>query len=448
MSAIERTEKNKVQLTFTVAAEKFREALQHTYNKNKKQFNIQGFRPGKAPRKFIERMFGQDIFYKEALDLVVPEAYEQALGEHDLEPVRQPQLRLVHADEDSGAQLEAVFYVKPEVSIDGYYGLTYPKMETEPTEADVQEYLQRERDKNARQVSVDRPAENGDVVVINFRGTIDGVPFAGGKAEDFELTLGSHKLIDNFEDQLLGHVAGDDVAVTVTFPEDYGHEGLSGKTAVFQTEILDVKTIEYPEIDDDFAQDVSEFDTLAEYRADIADKIRQQKVEAAMRSKETYVVDALTQKAVMDVPTDMYEAQLDDAFEQFAYSIASRGMDLQMYMEYNGETEESLRDGWRESIVRKVNNKLALEAVANQEGLTVSDEELEDCWQRLSQQSGIPLEELRTKITPQVRKGFINELRMEKALAFVTEHAVAVEDMSAHTTLPDFNAPPENTLEV
>ncbi len=277
MAVLEQLEKNKVKVKFTVTPERFREGLQYSYKKNKNSITLPGFRKGKAPRKLIERMYGKDVFHQDALDYVLPKAYEDACEELLLEPVYRPNISLDEADEDTGAVFTAEIIVKPEVSIDGYYGVTYNKFDKTVTDSDIQEKLQQEREKNARQVSVDRPAEMGDLLTIDFTGYIDGEPFENGEGKDYDLTLGSHKFIDTFEDQLVGHSVGDEVEVNVRFPDEYHQPEFSGKDAMFEVEILDIKAKEYPELDDEFAQDVSEFDTLAEYCEQLSELIAKKK---------------------------------------------------------------------------------------------------------------------------------------------------------------------------
>jgi trigger factor len=427
MATLEQLEKNKVKVTFTVTAERFREGLQHSYNKNKNSVAIDGFRKGKAPRKLIERMYGKDFFYNDALDFVLPKAYDDACDELDLAPVYRPSINRESADEESGAAFTAEIYVKPEASIEGYYGISYKKQDTEANDSDIQERLQREREKNSRLVSVERPAEMGDMLTINFTGYVDGEPFEGGESKDYDITLGSHNFIDTFEDQLVGHEIGDDVTVNVRFPDEYHHENLAGMDAVFEVEILDIKTKEYPEIDDDFAQDVSEFDTLAEYRESLAALITKDKTAQAENAKRQEVIKKLGAMVEVDVPEVMYEARIDDMMEDFELSLRYQGMPMETYFNYSNETPEHLRETWRDTAVIDVKAALALEALAKKEGIEVSDDEFKEYIEKNTRQ-GQNADKLIASMTGTRKKEIRSSILSQKALDFVVENAIPVEE--------------------
>jgi len=441
MGAVEQLEKNKIKLTITVTPERFREGLQLAYNKNKGHFNIPGFRKGKAPRKVIEQAYGKDIFYDEAINHVLPDAYEQACNENEIEPVYKPEISLGEINDADGATFYVTVYVKPSLEIDGYYGLTYPKMDTAATEADIQAALQAEREKNARHVTVDRPAELGDVVTINFTGYMDGVPFEGGHAENMELTLGSKMFIDTFEDQLVGHIPGDDVTVNVTFPEGYSQNNeLSGKPATFEVEILDVQRIEYPEIDDEFAQDVSEFDTLEEFRGDIAKRIVEKNESNLETDKRLYIIKQLSQKADLTlVPETMYLARLDEMMADFTHHIESKGMQIDNYMRFAQLTEASLKANWRAQAELDVNGQLVLEAVARKENIIVDDEAYRIHVAELTKFEGEQLDKFIDSISPNRKSEIEKSLQAQKALDFVLEKAIAVDP---EELLPLQNLPP------
>ena len=426
---VEQLEKNKIKLTFSVGPEKFLEGLKHAYNRNKNYIAVDGFRKGKAPRRVIERLYGKEVFYDEAINFVLPDAYEEAIDAHGIEPVYKPHVHVESVDEAEGAVFTAEVYVKPEVQVEGYHGLSYPKAETEPTEEDVQNYLQSEREKNARMVTVDRPAEMGDLVALNFDGSIDGVPFEGGKAEDFELTLGSKSFIGTFEDQLVGTSVGDDVDVNVTFPEDYHVEDLAGKPALFKVEILDVQAKEMPELNDEFAQDVSEFETLAEFRQDITETVRKNKEAAATQGKRMHVLQQLVDKAVMDVPEAMYTARIDEMVEDMRYQVGQRGLPLERYLEMLQMTEESLRESYQLAAKEEVEGRLVLEAVSKAEKLEVSDEEYREHVEKMAAQMHRNPEEIMENIHPERKKDFIQDILNQKALDFVVEKAVAVDEI-------------------
>ena len=287
MSTVEKIDVNKVKITFSVSAERFEEGMQYSYNKNKNRISVQGFRKGKAPRKIIEVQYGKAIFYDDAFNFVLPDAYENAVKENNLDVVSKPEIDVENISDEDGVTFIAEVYTKPEVKIEDYKGLTYTKNEVKVEDSEVDEQINIARNKNARVMSItDRAIQQGDIAVIDFEGFIDGVAFEGGKGKDYDLEIGSHSFIDNFEDQLIGKNVGDDVDVNVTFPEEYHQPDLANKPALFKVEIKDIKVKELPELNDDFAQDVSEFDTLDEYKKDIVAKILVQKQKDADNKKQ------------------------------------------------------------------------------------------------------------------------------------------------------------------
>ena len=425
-SVVEKTEKNKVKLTIEISPEEFRKGLQYAYNRNKNHITIQGFRKGKAPRKIIERFYGQDIFYEEAVNHVLPDAYESAVEAHNIEPVYRPDINVESMDENAGAVVIAEVYVKPEVEIDGYHGLTYPIMETEPTEEDIQNRLQAEREKNARTITVDRPAEIGDILTINFTGYIDGEPFEGGSAEDYEITLGSKTFIDTFEDQLVGHEVGDDVDVNVTFPDDYSQEEFQGKPALFKVEILEIQAKEMPELNDEFAQDVSEFETLAELRDDLTNKIREAKEQQSLMTKRAHIIRQLVEKAVMEIPEAMYTARVEEMTQEMRYRLLQQGMELEQYLGFTGMTLNDLHKNYQTPAKEDVEARLVLEAVAKKEQLEVSDDELKEHLTKLALPNQ-DVDEMLTQISQDRKDAIIQDVLNQKALDFVVDKAVAIE---------------------
>ena len=425
-SAMEKTEKNKVKLTIKISPEEFKKGLQHAYNRNKNSIAIQGFRKGKAPRKIIERFYGKDIFYEEALNHVLPSAYENAVEENNIEPVYRPEIDVESMDESEGAVLVVEVYIKPEVEIDGYLGLTYPIMEVEPKEEDIENRLKAEQEKNARTVTVDRPAKIDDIITINFTGYIDDEPFEGGHAEDYEITLGSKTFIDTFEDQLVGHSAGDDVEVNVTFPDEYGKEELEGKSAVFKVEILEVQAKELPELNDEFAQDVSEFETLAEFRDDLTNKIREEKEQQALMAKRSNILEQLVGLAKMEVPEAMYTARIEEMTDELRYRLRQQGLDLEQYLAFSQMSLEALQENYQASAKEEVDARLVLEAIAKKEKLEVSDEELKEHLEKIT----LPSQDV-DKIMEKIEKGrkevLVQDILNQKALDFVVDKAVAIE---------------------
>jgi len=375
-SQLEQLENNKIKLTITVSPAGFREGLQHVYNKDRGYFNIPGFRKGRAPRKIIEQTYGKEVFYEDAVNFIFPEAYDAALQQWDIDTVYRPDVELGDdVSESNGFMFYATVATRPMAEIGDYFGITHPKGEIEPTEEEIQEVLKKEQEKSARQISVERPAELKDIVTINYKGFIDGEQFDGGTAEDFDLALGSNQFIDTFEEQLVGHEAGDDVVVTVTFPEEYHHPAYAGKSATFEVEILDVQTHELPEIDDDFAQDVSEFDTLEEYRNSIAKKIRQSNEDNLENRINSYIVDELISRTTVDIPEEMILGRLDEMFDDFSFKIQQQGMNVESYMRFVGISEDALKASWKKQAGKEVLGILALEAIARKENIVATDEE-------------------------------------------------------------------------
>ena len=427
-SVVETLEPTKLKLTITIGKEALRKGLQEAYNKNKHQYSLQGFRKGKVPRKMLEQAYGRSIFHDDALNTVMPEAYEAALTEHSIEPVYRPEVALVSIDENEGAVFTATIDIKPVVEVEDYHGFVYSKAESEATEDEIQEALLAEQKKSATQSSVDRPAEMEDIVTINFKGYFGDEPFEGGEGSDHELTLGSGQFIDTFEAQLVGHVPGDDVTVNVTFPEEYHHPDYAGKEARFEVEILDVQGKTLPEIDDDFAANVSEFDTLEEYRKSLADTIKANKEQSIESTKRIQVMRQLVDKAKMDVPEAMYLARLDEMMEEFARHIQSQGMNLETYLRFTQLTPEALKQGWKPQAETDVKNMLALEAVAVKEGFEVTDEEFQTRLGEMTGMEGDALVNIIKELHSSRRKELTLSMLCSKAMDFVLEKAIATDE--------------------
>ena len=425
-SEIEQSENNKVKFTVRVSPEFFREGLNYVHNKNKGYFNIPGFRKGKAPRKIIEQIYGHDIYYEDAINYCLPDAYEYALDTHDLEPVYKPDVDTTGTSEKEGAVFTIEIDVRPEVEVRDYVGIPFPEENTDVSEEEIEAALRAEQEKNARRVSVDRKAELGDVATINFVGYIDGEPFSGGAGQDYDLHLGTGQFIPGFEDQLVGFGAGDDITVNVTFPENYSNaEELSGKDAVFQVEILDVQKRELPELDDEFAETVSEFDTIEEYREDLKAKIKEYKTANLKNAKRNYVLKKLVEASTMDVPESMYLARLDEMMDDFAMQVRMRGMDVENYMRFSDVTEESLKASWRANAEMDVKSSLALHAVAIKENFTVDKEEILAKVSEILRLEGDALEKHVDELPKRQIKELERNILCSKALDFVLENAVA-----------------------
>ena len=424
MSTMEKIEKNKVKLTFSVDAARFEEGMQYSYNKNKGNIAVQGFRKGKAPRKLIEAQYGKAVFYDDAINFVMPEAYETAVKENNLDVVSRPEIDVTAIDEN-GVSFTAEVYTKPEVKLGEYKGLKYTKMDEEPTDEEIDAELKKEQEKNARIVTVtDRPVQNGDIATIDFKGFMDGEAFEGGEGKDFDLEIGSHSFIDTFEDQLVGKNVGDDVEVNVTFPENYGQASLAGKPAKFEVEIKDIKVKELPELNDEFVQDTTEFENLNEYKNEIAGKLIVAKKQQAKNKMEEDLVTALVEGCEMDVPQVMIDNDIDMKIEDFSRNIQSQGLSLDVYLQYMGQTVESMREAYRSMSEKQVKARLALEAVANAENFTVEEADLDAEVEKIAKAYGMEKDVLKSALRPEDTENITKDIKVQKAVQFIKDNAV------------------------
>ena len=423
MSTMEKIEKNKVKLTFSVDAARFEEGMQY-YNKNKSNIAVQGFRKGKAPRKLIEAQYGKAVFYDDAINFVMPEAYETAVKENNLDVVSRPEIDVTAIDEN-GVSFTAEVYTKPEVKLGDYKGLKYTKMDEEPTDEEIDAELKKEQEKNARIVTVtDRPVQNGDIATIDFKGFMDGEAFEGGEGKDFDLEIGSHSFIDTFEDQLVGKNVGDDVEVNVTFPENYGQASLAGKPAKFEVEIKDIKVKELPELNDEFVQDTTEFENLNEYKNEIAGKLIVAKKQQAKNKMEEDLVTALVEGCEMDVPQVMIDNDIDMKIEDFSRNIQSQGLSLDVYLQYMGQTVESMREAYRPMSEKQVKARLALEAVANAENFAVEEADLDAEIEKIAKAYGMEKDVLKSALRPEDTENITKDIKVQKAVQFIKDNAV------------------------
>ena len=424
MSTMEKIEKNKVKLTFSVDAARFEEGMQYSYNKNKGNIAVQGFRKGKAPRKLIEAQYGKAVFYDDAINFVMPEAYETAVKENNLDVVSRPEIDVTAIDEN-GVSFTAEVYTKPKVKLGEYKGLKYTKMDEEPTDEEIDAELKKEQEKNARIVTVtDRPVQNGDIATIDFKGFMDGEAFEGGEGKDFDLEIGSHSFIDTFEDQLVGKNVGDDVEVNVTFPENYGQASLAGKPAKFEVEIKDIKVKELPELNDEFVQDTTEFENLNEYKNEIAGKLIVAKKQQAKNKMEEDLVTALVEGCEMDVPQVMIDNDIDMKIEDFSRNIQSQGLSLDVYLQYMGQTVESMREAYRPMSEKQVKARLALEAVANAENFTVEEADLDAEVEKIAKAYGMEKDVLKSALRPEDTENITKDIKVQKAVQFIKDNAV------------------------
>lgn len=424
MSTMEKIETNKVKLTFSVDAARFEEGMQYSYNKNKGSISVQGFRKGKAPRKLIEAQYGKAVFYDDAINYVMPEAYEAAVKENNLDVVSRPEIDVTSIDEN-GAAFTAEVYTKPEVKLGEYKGLKYTKMDEEPTDEEIEAELKKEQEKNARIVTVtDRPVQNGDIATIDFKGFMDGEAFEGGEGKDFDLEIGSHSFIDTFEDQLVGKNVGDDVEVNVTFPENYGQATLAGKPAKFEVEIKDIKVKELPELNDEFVQDTTEFENLNEYKNDIAGKIIVAKKQQAKNKMEEDLVTELVANCEMEVPDVMIENDIEMKIDEFARNIQSQGLSLDMYLQYMGQTMDSMKEAYRPMSEKQVKARLVLEAVAKAENFTVEEADLDAEVEKIAKAYGMEMDKLKAVLRPEDTENISKDIQVQKAMEFLKANAV------------------------
>lgn len=419
---------NKYKFNFSVNAERFEEGLNYSYNKNQNKFRIQGFRKGKVPRKLVESMYGVEILFDDAINFVLQDAYLEAAKESGLEIVAKPEIDVVSASVENGVEFVAVVYTKPEVKVSDYVGLTYTAQDTSVNKDDVEAELNREREKHARITPVkDRAVQKGDLANINFEGFIDGVAFDGGKGENYDLEIGSKSFIDNFEDQLIGKNIGEEVEVNVTFPEDYGKEDLSGKKALFKVKINEINAKELPELNDEFVKDTTEFETLTEYKKSVKAKLVEAKKLSAEKNIREEITTALIEKAEMEIPAPMIELEIDNKINQFANSIMAQGLSLQGYLEYMGQTIETMREAYRIVCERQVRSRLALEAVAEAEKIKVTAKDLDNEIKKMATNYRMEKEKLEEFISEGEKEAINKDLRVEKALDFLVKNAKKAE---------------------
>lgn len=432
LTNVEKKEKNQVALAIAVEPEVFEEACEKSYRKNVHSINLQGFRKGHAPRKIIERIYGKEVFYEDAMNFCIPDAYEAAVKEAGIDVVSQPELSDFDVQEDGTFVFNALVYVKPEVVVKDYKGLAAEKDDTAVTAEEVETEINRMQQRNARLVPVDREAQNGDTVNLDFEGFVDGVAFEGGKGEKFDLALGSGTFIPGFEDQLVGKKAEEECDVNVTFPEAYQEKTLAGKPAVFKCRINEVKESQKPELDDEFAKDVSEFDTLAELKADIEKKIGERKTESAKNAFQEKLMDQVIATMEAEIPDAMVDSQLDRIEEDFGYRLAMQGMDLENYLKMQGMDHNSFRMIFRDQALRQVKIRLALEQIAKMENLDVSEDEINAEYQKLCDQNKMEMERVKALLPAEDLK---MDLVCQKANDFVIENAVekAKEEKPAKT---------------
>ena len=418
VTSVEKKEKSTVELTIQVEADVFEAAIQQAYLKNRTKINVPGFRKGKAPRKIIEGMYGTGVFYEDAIEATYPAAYAEAVKEQGLDDVGYPHVELVEAGKD-GYTFKALVSVRPEVKLGEYKGLTAPKTEAEVTDADVDAELKPYIDRATRLVSVEREAQNGDTVVIDFEGFDNGVAFEGGKGENYDLKLGSGSFVPGFEEQLVGAKAGEEKDLNITFPEDY-HADLAGKAVVFHVKVKEVKESQVPEVDDEFAKDVSEFETLEAFRADLKSKLELRRQTHAQNDFENQVMERLIANMECEIPDGMVDVELDRMMDDYAMQLQNQGISMEDYQKMLGVNGDMIRDSARPDALRRIQTRLALTAVADAENLEVSDEEVEAEINRLAKQYQLEADQVKAAIPAEDLK---RDLKMRKASDLVISSA-------------------------
>lgn len=412
---------NSYELEVTVDGETFEKAINKVYKKQVKNINIPGFRKGKAPRHIIERMYGAEVFYDDAMQDCYPDALYEAAKEQNLEIVAVEKLEAVEAGKE-GFTFKADIIVKPELTVDGYKSFEIEKKSTEVTEELIDEEIEKVRDRNSRMVNVeDRAAENGDTVVIDFEGFVDGVAFEGGKAEKYSLSLGSGNFIPGFEEQVVGHSIGDEFTITVKFPEDYQAEELKGQEAQFEIKLHEIKAKELPEVDDDFVKDVSEKETVAEYRDELRETVAARLTEEAEKDVDNQISEKLIELAQGDIPEAMYDNQANDMVRDFEMRLRSQGMDPKMYMQYMGMEADSLKSMYMDEAEKRVKLRLVLEAIARQENVEVTDADLEDEYGKMAEAYKMDVEKVKAAVPAE---SLTEDLKVQKALDLVKNSAV------------------------
>ena len=423
VKSCEKVEKSQVALTIEVGSAEFEAAIEKAYQKMRKKINVPGFRPGKAPRKIIEGMYGAEVFFEEAINIAFPEAYEAAVKEKELQVVGYPNVEMVGEVTKDGFTFKATAPVYPEVTLGEYKGLSAPKDEVKVTAADVDERLKQLSDRNTRLVSVEREAKEGDTAVIDFEGFLDGKPFDGGKGENHSLELGSHSFVPGFEEQVVGMKAGDEKDIDITFPEDY-HADLAGKAVVFKVKVHEVKEKEVPALDDEFAKDVSEFDTLKELKADLKKKITEERQKDADRAFEDALMQKVADGIEADIPEEMVVLQSQKMMENFKQQLAAQGIPFDQYVKMTGMDEDAIQKQSMEPALKQVRMDLAVAAIVKAENLEVSDVEVENEMKTIAEKYGMELESIKKYLPAADVK---EQVIREKVIKVVADSAVAVE---------------------
>ena len=421
---VEKLEKNMAKLTVEVSAEDFKAAIKKAFNKNKNRFSIPGFRKGKAPQAMIEKMYGEGVFYEDAADEAINASYAEAMKESGLDIVSRPEVTIEKIGKDEPFVYSALVAVKPEVTLGQYKGVEVEKADASVSAEDVEAELKKVQEQNARLLTVeDRGVEDGDQTVIDFEGSVDGKGFEGGKAEDYPLTIGSHSFIDTFEEQLIGKKIGEECEVNVTFPTEYHAADLAGKPATFKVTVKEIKVKELPELNDEFASEVSEFDTLDEYKKDVEKKLAEKKEIEANSKNEDAVVAKVVENATMEIPDKMIDAQAENMVQDMARRMQSQGLSLDMYLKYTGMTVEQMKEQARPDAEKRIRTRLVLEAVAKAENIQISDEKVDEEVAKMAEAYKMEVEKLKSYMSESDIKQMKEDLAVQQAVDLLVAEA-------------------------
>lgn len=424
---VETLEKNLAKLTVEVSAEDFKDAMKKAFNKNKNRFNIPGFRRGKAPQAMIEKMYGEGVFYEDAADEAINATCMEAMNESGLEIVSRPEIAIEQIGKDKPFIYTATVAVKPEVTLGEYKGVEVKKADEEVTAEDIEAELKKVQEQNARLITVDdRAVADGDQTVIDFEGFVDGQGFEGGKAEDYPLTIGSHSFIDTFEEQLIGKNIGEECEVNVTFPTEYHAAELAGKPATFKVTVKEIKVKELPALDDEFAGEVSEFDTLEEYKKDLEAKLKETKAKQAAVDNENHVVEKVVKAATMEIPDRMVESHIDSMMQETARRMQSQGLSMDLYMKYTGMDEEQMRNQMRPQALTRIQTRLVLEAVAKAENIQISDEKLDEEIAKMAETYQMEADKLKEFMSERDKEQMKEDLAVQAAVDLLVAEAKLV----------------------
>ena len=421
---VEKQENNMAKLTIEVAADKLEAALEKAFQKQKNSISIPGFRKGKVPRQMVEKMYGPEVFYDEACNIIIPDAYEEAMDECEEEIVSRPEITVEQIKKGEPFIFSALVALKPEVKLGKYKGVKIDKVDAEVTDEDVEKALKKEQENNARNIEVtDRAVKDGDMTVLDFEGFVDGVAFDGGKGENYPLTIGSGSFIPGFEEQLVGAEIGKEVDVNVTFPKDYQEETLAGKPAVFKCTIKEIKEKELPELDDEFASEVSEFDTLEEYKADIRKNLEESKAKEAKDEKESKVIEAIVNDSEMDIPEAMIKTQQEQMIDEFAQRMSMQGLSMEQYYQFTGATYDKLFESVRPQAEERIKARLVLEAIAKAENIEATDDDVEDEMKQMAEVYQMEVEKVKEMMPEKSLKGIKDDIAVRKAAEFAVANA-------------------------